>query len=113
MEFAAYFVVLSSETFSFKKAFAQDSLYFASIFSSPDKWKMFEQKETETGYIYYVHKQTGEAQNDNPKLLEMLHVIRDQYKSIKYITYRSATKLWFLKQSFYSEHFFLTFFFNQ
>lgn len=65
---------------------------------------MFEQRETKNGYIYYVQKTTGETQNDNPKLLEMLHVIRNQHKSIKYITYRSATKLWFLKQSFYSEN---------
>lgn len=65
---------------------------------------MFEQKETASGYIQYVHTTTGETQNDHPKLLEMLHVIRNQHKSIKYITYRSATKLWFLKQTFYSKN---------
>lgn len=63
---------------------------------------MYEQEETETGYIYFVHKTTGERQIDNPKLLEILKVVHEQYKTIKYITYRCATKLWLLKQSFYS-----------
>lgn len=58
---------------------------------------------TETGYIYYVNKQTGERQNDDPKLLEIINVIREHHKSIKFLAYRVATKIWFLKQSFYSE----------
>lgn len=66
---------------------------------------MYDQKETETGYMYYVNKKTGERQNDNPKLLEIMKIVREQHKTIKYITYRSATKIWFLKQSFYSEYF--------
>lgn len=65
--------------------------------------EMYEQKETTTGYIYYVNKQTGEPQNDNPKLLEIIKVIREHHKSIKFLAYRVATKIWFLKQSFYSE----------
>lgn len=64
---------------------------------------MFEQKETPTGYIYYVNKKTGERRNDNPKLLEITKIIREHHKSIKYLAYRVATKIWFLKQSFYSE----------
>lgn len=68
--------------------------------------RMHDQQETDAGYIYFVHKTTGERQNDNPKLLEVLKVIHQQYKSIKYITYRCATKLWLLKQSFYSKHIF-------
>lgn len=63
---------------------------------------MYEQHENEAGYIYYKCKTTSERQNDNPKLLNVMKVIREQYKSIKYITYRCATKLWLLKQSFYS-----------
>lgn len=64
---------------------------------------MYEQKETTTGYIYYVNKQTGERQNNNPKLLEIIKVIREHHKSIKFLAYRVATKIWYLKQSFYSE----------
>lgn len=65
--------------------------------------RMHDQQENEAGYIYFVHKTTGERQNDNPKLLDILKVVHQDYKSIKYITYRCATKLWLLKQSFYSE----------
>lgn len=64
---------------------------------------MHEQKETQMGYIYYVNKKTGERQNDNPKFLEITKIIREHHKSIKYLAYRVATKIWFLKQSFYSE----------
>lgn len=62
-----------------------------------------EQKENDAGYIFYVNKKTGERQNDNPKLLEIMQVIHDQHKYIKYVTYRCATKIWLLKQSLYSE----------
>lgn len=65
--------------------------------------KMFDQKETASGYLYYVDTATGRQQTDNPQLQEIMQVIHDQHKSIKYITYRCATKIWFLKQSFYSE----------
>lgn len=64
---------------------------------------MFEQKETASGYLFYVNKQTGEHQNDNPQLLKIMQVIREKHQSIRYITYRCATKIWFLKQSFYSK----------
>lgn len=64
---------------------------------------MFEQKETASGYLFYVNKQTGEQQNDNPQFLEIMQVVREKHKSIKYVTYRCATKIWFLKQSFYSK----------
>lgn len=64
---------------------------------------MYEQREDETGYIFYINKKTGERQNDNPKLLDVMNVIREQHKYIKYVTYRCATKIWLLKQSFYSE----------
>lgn len=63
-----------------------------------------EQKENDVGYIFYVNKKTGERQNDNPKLLEIMQVIHDQHKYIKYVTYRCATKIWLLKQSFYSKY---------
>lgn len=53
--------------------------------------------------MLYVNKQTGEQQNDSPQLLEIMRVVREKHKSIKYITYRCATKIWFLKQSFYSK----------
>lgn len=64
---------------------------------------MYEQKETASGYLCYVHKQTGEQQNDNPQLVDLMRVIREKHKSIKYVTYRCATKIWFLKQSLYSK----------
>lgn len=63
-----------------------------------------EQKENDVGYIFYVNKKTGERQNDNPKLLEIMQVIHDQHRYIKYVTYRCATKIWLLKQSFYSKY---------
>lgn len=64
---------------------------------------MYEQKETASGYLCYVHKQTGEQLNDNPQLVDLMRVVREKHKSIKYVTYRCATKIWFLKQSLYSE----------
>lgn len=64
---------------------------------------MFDQKETASGYLFYVDRQTGIQQTDNPQLQEVMQVIHDKHKTIKYITYRCATKIWFLKQSFYSE----------
>lgn len=64
---------------------------------------MYHQKETGSGYLFYVNDQTGEKQNDNPQLQEIMQVIREQHKSIQYLSYRCATKIWFLKQSFYSE----------
>ncbi|XP_031628714.1 dystrophin-1 [Contarinia nasturtii] len=63
---------------------------------------MFDQKETASGYLFYVNRQTGKHQNNNPQLMEIMQVIHDQHKSIKYITYRCATKIWFLKQSLYT-----------
>lgn len=65
---------------------------------------MFVQEENKAGYIYYVNKNTGEHQNDNQKLVELLNVIRDEnYCEIKYAAYRCASKLWILKQSLYSK----------
>lgn len=63
-----------------------------------------EQRETDAGYIFYINKKTGEQQNDHPKLLEVMKMIHDQHKFIKYVTYRCATKIWLLKQSFYSKY---------
>lgn len=65
---------------------------------------MYEQKETASGYLLYVNRQTGEQQNDNPQLIELMRAIREKHKSIKYVTYRCATKIWFLKQSMYSKY---------
>lgn len=65
---------------------------------------MFEQRENEAGYIFYVNKETGVQQNDNPKLLEIVNFIRDQqHRAVKYVVYRCATKLWRLKEFFRSE----------
>lgn len=60
--------------------------------------------EMTSGYLFYMNKQTGEQQNDNPQFLEIMKTVREKHKTIKYITYRCATKIWFLKQSFYSKH---------
>lgn len=64
---------------------------------------MYEQEEDEAGYLFYVNKKTGERQNDNPKLTEIMDAVRIGYKSIKYVIYRCASKLWLLKQVFYSK----------
>lgn len=66
---------------------------------------MYEQEEDEAGYLFYVNKKTGERQNDNPKLVEIMNTIKKEYKSIKYIIYRCASKVWLLKQIFYSKFF--------
>lgn len=65
---------------------------------------MFDQKETSSGYLFYVNRQTGQQQNDNPQVMEIMQVIHQEHNSINYITYRCATKIWLLKQSFYSEY---------
>lgn len=64
---------------------------------------MYDQSETTSGYLLYVNKKTGDQQNDNPQFLEIVKVMREKHKSIKYLAYRCATKIWFLKQSFYSK----------
>lgn len=65
---------------------------------------MYEQRENDAGYIYYVNKKTGEKQNDSPQVVEFVRLIRDEsYRTIKYAAYRCASKLWTVKQTFCSK----------
>lgn len=64
---------------------------------------MFEQAENESGYFVYLNKINGKTQNEDPKLLEILHGISIKYNNIKYTTYRSSAKLFALQKSLQSK----------